>query len=96
MSDKKSVYQREAYTALSLLGDFGGFTDALKLIVGVFTSFYGARMYQAAIASELPSRSIHSPKFFNNSPFVSPQDYEQLVRGIERGEQLTPKDLNLI
>ena len=54
MGDNKSIYKREAYTVLSLLGDFGGFVDALALLIGLFTSFYSARMFTAAIASELP------------------------------------------
>ena len=54
MGNNKSVYKREAYTILSLLGDFGGFTDALVLLVGVFASVYSAKMFNAAIASELP------------------------------------------
>ena len=49
-----SVYEREAYTILNLLGDFGGFTDALVLIISLFTSVYSARMFNAAIAAELP------------------------------------------
>ena len=54
MGDNKSIYKREAYTILSLLGDFGGFTDALALIIGLFVSFYSAKMFTAAIAQELP------------------------------------------
>ena len=61
MSKNKSIYKREAYTILSLLGDFGGFTDALALIIGLFTSYYSSKMFTAAIATELPySRSSHS------------------------------------
>ena len=53
MGDNKSIYKREAYTILSLLGDFGGFTDALHLIIGLFASFYSAKMFTAAIAAEI-------------------------------------------
>ena len=38
---------------MELLGDFGGFNDALFMLVGLVSSFYGAQMYQAAIAREL-------------------------------------------
>ena len=58
MGDNKAVYKREAYTALSLLGDFGGFTDALALIFGLISSVYSAKMFNAAIAEEIP----YSPK----------------------------------
>ena len=54
MSANKSVYSREAYTLLNLLGDFGGFADALLLIIGGLTSLYSAKMFSAAIATELP------------------------------------------
>ena len=63
MGNNKSVYKREAYTILSLLGDFGGFTDALVLLVGVFASVYSARMFNAAIASELPYSHRGKQKF---------------------------------
>ena len=54
MGNNKSIYKREAYTALSLLGDFGGFTDALALIFGLFASVYSTKMFNAAIAQEIP------------------------------------------
>ena len=54
MGDNKSIYKRQAYTILSLLGDFGGFVDALVLLLGLFARFYGAKMFLASISSELP------------------------------------------
>ena len=54
MGQNKNVFQREAYTILGLLGDFGGFADALVLIVGLVGSFYSGRMFTAAISEELP------------------------------------------
>ena len=41
-SSKKTYYDREAYTFLELLGDFGGFNDALFLIIGTISSFYAS------------------------------------------------------
>ena len=41
-SSKKTYYEREAYTFLELLGDFGGFNDALFLIIGTISSFYAS------------------------------------------------------
>ena len=58
MGNNKSIYRREAYTFLGLLGDFGGFVDALFLIAGLFTSFYSARMFTASIAAELPFKGL--------------------------------------
>ena len=54
MGQNKSVFKREAYTILGLLGDFGGFTDAVILIFGIFGSFYSRSMFTGAIAQELP------------------------------------------
>ena len=42
LSTKKKSYEREAYTILELLGDFGGFNDALLMLVGLVTSFYSS------------------------------------------------------
>ena len=67
MGNNKSIYKREAYTILSLLGDFGGFTDALVLLVGTFTSFYSAKMFNAAIASELPYSHRGKQKFHQSN-----------------------------
>lgn len=53
LNTRKRYYERNAYTFLELLGDFGGFNDALFMLVGLVSSFYGAQMYQAAVAQEL-------------------------------------------
>ena len=53
LGTRKKYYKRQAYTILELLGDFGGFNDALFMLIGLVSSFYGAQMYQAAIAQEL-------------------------------------------
>ena len=42
LSSKKTYYDREAYTFLELLGDFGGFNDALFLIIGTLGSFFAS------------------------------------------------------
>ena len=42
LSTSKKEYEREAYTILELLGDFGGFNDALLLLVGIISSFYSS------------------------------------------------------
>ena len=52
LSIDKNLYSRTAYTLLDLLGDFGGFTDAIIFIFGTVMSFYSASMYEASIASE--------------------------------------------
>ena len=36
-----------------MLGDFGGFNDALFMIASMLVSFYRSQMYEAEIAKEL-------------------------------------------
>lgn len=54
LTTDKIVQMRQAYTFMALLGDFGGFNDALILILGTLMAVYSSKMYQSAIASELP------------------------------------------
>ena len=54
MSQKKNFYTRNAYTLLSLLGDFGGFNDAIVFLISILMSSYSAKMYAAQITAELP------------------------------------------
>ena len=63
MGSNKSIYKREAYTVLNLIGDFGGFTDALALIFGLLVSFYSAYMFKATIAEEIPHSSSFKDSF---------------------------------
>ena len=49
-----NLYKRQAYTFLTLLGDFGGFNDAIVFLISIFMSSYSAKMYAAQITSELP------------------------------------------
>ena len=53
MSNQKNFYSRSAYTFLTLLGDFGGFNDAIVFLISLFMGGYSAKMYAAQIASEL-------------------------------------------
>lgn len=53
MSNKKNSYERTAYTFLTLLGDFGGFNDAIIFLISLFMSSYSSKIYAAHIASEL-------------------------------------------
>ena len=41
---------------LDILGDFGGFNDAIVFLVSSVMGFYSARMYAAQITAELSSR----------------------------------------
>ena len=54
LTPNKVIQSRQAYTFMGLLGDFGGFNDALLLILGLVGSLYSSRMYLASVAAELP------------------------------------------
>ena len=51
---KKTTIIRQAYTLLDLLGDFGGFNDALFFFGRIFLASYSSRMFISSIATELP------------------------------------------
>ena len=51
MSNNKSYSERRAYTFLNLLGDFGGFNDAIIFIVSTIFASYSASMYEASVAN---------------------------------------------
>ena len=53
MSESVTYSERRAYTFMDLLGDFGGFNDAIVFIVSTIFAGYGARMYEASIAKKL-------------------------------------------
>ena len=57
MGSKKKTILRQAYTFLDLLGDFGGFNDALFFFGGIFLASYSSRMFMSSIAAELPIKS---------------------------------------
>ena len=42
---------------MDLLGDFGGFNDAIIFIVSTIFASYGASMYEASIASQINTAS---------------------------------------
>ena len=42
---------------MDLLGDFGGFNDALFFFGGLFLASYTSRIYSASIAAELPIKN---------------------------------------
>ena len=45
MTNIKHIHKREAYSFFDLLGDFGGFYDALFLLIGSLSTFYSAKAY---------------------------------------------------
>ena len=51
LDSKVTTSKRRAYTIMNLLGDFGGFNDAIIFIIGTFLSAYSARMFESSIAT---------------------------------------------
>ena len=45
LSDSKKFETRQAYTLLELLGDFGGFNDAIYFLISFPMSFYTSSMF---------------------------------------------------
>ena len=61
LGGEKNSFSRQSYTLLELIGDFGGFNDAIVFLVSIFMSGFSAKMYLAQITSELPSRAQINP-----------------------------------
>ena len=48
--------ERQTYTFFTLLGDLGGFNAAIIIFPSYVMSFYSERMFQSALAGEVPIR----------------------------------------
>ena len=53
LDNNKDYYERSAYTFLTLLGDFGGFNDAIFFLISLFLSSYSAKMYMATVVTQI-------------------------------------------
>lgn len=62
LTPDKNFYERTAYTLLDVLGDFGGFNDAIVFLISSVMGIYSAKMYAAQISSELSSRHDRDDK----------------------------------
>ena len=56
LSEQFSERERTAYTFMTLIGDIGGFNGAIIIFPGLFMNWYSSKMFDAAIASEIPSK----------------------------------------
>ena len=45
LSDLQKTYEREVYTFMEALSDFGGFNDGVIIIPAIFMHIYSYRMY---------------------------------------------------
>ena len=57
LSDVKKTYEREVYTFMEALGDFGGFNDGILLIPAILMQIYSNKMYSQALFSLLPIKT---------------------------------------
>lgn len=62
LTNVKHLYSRQANTFLNLLGDYGGFHDAVFMIFAFFMSYYSEVMYMIAISHEFNFAMNPSPE----------------------------------
>ena len=62
LSQDKKVESRKAYTLLQLLGDFGGFNDAIYFLLSLPMGFYSSSMYSKHVASLFKLRGKKSSR----------------------------------
>ena len=62
ISDKKHIYERQKYSILMLVSDFGGFQGALIIIPSSFMSLYAASMLAKSLTAQLPVILKHPQK----------------------------------
>ena len=58
LSDLEKTYEREVYTFMEALGDFGGFNDGVLIIPAILMHIYSSKMYLQALFSLLPVKKI--------------------------------------
>ena len=54
LSDLEKTYEREVYTFMEALGDFGGFNDGVLIFPAIIMQIYSSRMYLQSLFSLLP------------------------------------------
>ena len=54
LSDVSKTYEREVYTFMEALGDFGGFNDGIILFPAIFMQIYSQKMYLHHLFKLLP------------------------------------------
>ena len=50
LADVLRTSERESYTFMALLGDFGGFNDGISLLPAFIMTFYNQRLFRTAKA----------------------------------------------
>ena len=54
LSTTKNIYERESETILNLLGDIGGFLEAIYLVLSPMMLFYSAKWFAISISNGAP------------------------------------------
>lgn len=88
LTNNKNYYERQAYTFLGALGDFGGFNDAIVFLISSFMGVYSAKMYVAQIAAETP--------VFKKRSKASQESVSRLRDKMSRGERLGGTDMTTL
>ena len=72
LSSNSKVESRQAYTLFELLGDFGGFNDAIYFLLSLPMGFYSSAMYNQHVASLF--------RYKKKSRKKAPSDQERLSK----------------
>ena len=60
LSNKSVMHKRQIVTLLDLLGNIGGFNDAIWLLVSFFMGTYSSLMFMRSVTESTPISSAHS------------------------------------
>ena len=62
LSDIEKTFEREVYTFMAVLGDFGGFNDGIVFIPAILMSIYSNKMYLMSLFALLPVKRVGNSK----------------------------------
>ena len=54
LSNKVKEHKRQVVTALDVVGNVGGFNDAIYLFISMFMSTYSSLMYMRSVTNNTP------------------------------------------
>ena len=54
LSNKVVEHKRQVVTALDVVGNVGGFNDAIHFIISIFMSSYSSLMYMRSVTNSTP------------------------------------------
>ena len=61
LSDIEKTYEREVYSFMAALGDFGGFNDGVILIPAILMSIYTQKLFLQELFGQLRMKSESNP-----------------------------------